>query len=157
MIDHKDVKQDGLMSQSDDLLKLENQLCFAVYSANLSFNHLYRQLLKPLGLTYSQYLVMLILWEKNHQIVSEIGKQLYLETSTLTPMLKRLEVMGCIHRRKSEHDERQVIVSLTQKGIDLKPLAKNIPLTIHCETEQSIEELLQLKQKLHKLRNRLND
>lgn len=144
------------MSEKDDLFKLENQLCFAVYSTNLSFNQLYRQLLKPLSLTYSQYLVMLVLWEKNNQIVSEIGHQLFLETSTLTPMLKRLEVLGCIKRVKSEHDERQVIVSLTQKGRNLRSLAQDIPRQVHCETEQSIQSLLELKQKLNTLRDKLN-
>lgn len=77
---------------SDDrLLKLDNQLCFAVYSANLAFNQKYRQLLAPLGITYPQYLVMLVLWEQDRVTVSEIGKRLYLESSTLTPMLKNLK------------------------------------------------------------------
>ncbi|MBF7686926.1 MarR family winged helix-turn-helix transcriptional regulator [Acinetobacter rathckeae] len=144
------------MLEKDELLKLENQLCFAVYSANLSFNQKYRKLLKPLGLTYSQYLVMLVLWEKKHAMVSDIGKRLFLESSTLTPMLKRLEGLGLIERKRSVQDERQVIITLTEQGKDLRVLAETIPEKIQCESEYTLQTILDIKHQLNDLRDRLN-
>lgn len=144
------------MLEKDELLKLENQLCFAVYSANLSFNQMYRKLLQPLGLTYSQYLVMLVLWEKKHAMVSDIGKRLFLESSTLTPMLKRLEGLGLIERKRSVQDERQVIITLTEQGKDLRVLAETIPEKIQCESEYTLQTILDIKHQLNDLRDRLN-
>lgn len=144
------------MLNENELLKLENQLCFAVYSANLSFHQKYRKLLQPLGITYSQYLVMLVLWEKNHVTVSDIGKRLFLESSTLTPMLKRLEGLELLTRLRSKQDERQVMVTLTQKGLDLKVLAKGIPEQIQCDSEYSSDLILDIKNQLNDLREKLN-
>lgn len=137
------------------LLKLDNQLCFAVYSANLAFNQKYRQLLAPLGITYPQYLVMLVLWEKDRVTVSEIGKRLYLESSTLTPMLKKLENSGLITRQRSEQDERQVFIGLTEQGLALKQQAQTIPELIQQTSQCDLQTLIELKHQLEQLRAKL--
>ncbi|PVZ86835.1 MarR family transcriptional regulator [Serratia sp. S1B] len=137
------------------LLKLDNQLCFAVYSANLAFNQKYRQLLAPLGITYPQYLVMLVLWEKDRVTVSEIGKRLYLESSTLTPMLKKLENSGLITRQRSEQDERQVLIGLTEQGAALKQQAQKIPELIQQTSQCDLQTLIELKHQLEQLRAKL--
>ncbi|MFI8037631.1 MarR family winged helix-turn-helix transcriptional regulator [Acinetobacter baumannii] len=115
------------MDQDCQNLKLENQLCFLIYSTNLALNQLYRKLLTPLGITYPQYLVMLVLWEKDEITVSEIGSKLFLESSTLTPILKKLEALQLLNRTRSKEDERQVIITLSEKGKKLKEQAVNIP------------------------------
>ena len=143
------------MIEQDELLKLDNQLCFAVYSAHLAFNQKYRKLLAPLGLTYPQYLVMLVLWEKDQVTVSEIGKKLFLESSTLTPMLKRLEKMGVISRQRSEQDERQVFIFLTEKGQELRQQAQSIPEFILENTHCNLQSLSDLKHQLDDLRAKL--
>jgi DNA-binding MarR family transcriptional regulator len=104
------------MKFPQDVLKLDQQLCFAVYSAAHSFNRAYKPLLEALGLTYPQYLVMMVLWERNGQTVKEIGARLDLDSGTLSPLLKRLEKMGMITRTRDENDERQVVISLTDQG-----------------------------------------
>jgi DNA-binding MarR family transcriptional regulator len=104
------------MKFPQDVLKLDQQLCFAVYSAAHSFNRAYKPLLEALGLTYPQYLVMMVLWERNGQTVKEIGVRLDLDSGTLSPLLKRLEKMGMITRVRDENDERQVVISLTDQG-----------------------------------------
>ena len=144
------------MIEQDDLLKLDNQLCFALYSTHLAFNQKYRKLLAPLGITYPQYLVMLVLWEKDQVTVSEIGKKLFLESSTLTPMLKRLEKMELISRQRSEQDERQVFIFLTEKGKKLKEQAQTIPEIILELTPCSLQSLSDLKHQLDDLRAKLN-
>lgn len=118
------------MDQDCQNLKLENQLCFLIYSTNLALNQLYRKLLTPLGITYPQYLVMLVLWEKDEITVSEIGSKLFLESSTLTPILKKLEALQLLNRTRSKEDERQVIITLSEKGKKLKEQAVNIPTHI---------------------------
>jgi MarR family transcriptional regulator, organic hydroperoxide resistance regulator len=99
---------------------LNEQLCFAVYSLSLAINKAYRPLLKKLGLTYSQYLVMLVLWESDQRTVSDIGEQLFLDSATLTPLLKRLEAAELLQRVRSSKDERQVIICLTDAGRGLR-------------------------------------
>ncbi|WP_269913462.1 MarR family winged helix-turn-helix transcriptional regulator [Acinetobacter sp. HY1485] len=135
--------------QSDELLKLDHQLCFAIYSANLAFNQVYRKLLKPLGLTYPQYLVMLVLWEKDAVTVSKIGDLLKLESSTLTPMLKRMEASDFIYRQRSSADERQVLIHLTQHGEELKQQAQKIP--------QAMQNYADLKYQLMQLSKQLQE
>src|SRR5438132_6813705 len=107
----------------DQSLALDQQLCFALYSTMLGLNKVYRALLKDLGLTYPQYLVMLVLWERDDLTVSEIGERLFLDSPTLTPLLKRLETAGFVARNRSGTDERQVIVSLTTAGRRLRSRA----------------------------------
>ena len=115
---------------SDDALKLENQLCFPLYAAARQVVALYTPYLKELGLTYTQYIVFLVLWEKDGIPVGGIGEQLYLDHGSLTPLLKKLEAAGYLTRSRDKADERVVIVSLTDKGRALKEKAKDIPCQI---------------------------
>ena len=108
-------------------LKLDDFLCFEVYSANHAFNRVYQPLLDKLLLTYPQYLVMVLLWERDGQIVGELGARLSLESNTLTPLLKRLETLGYIKRRRDPVDERQVRAQLTERGRKLRAKALHIP------------------------------
>lgn len=108
-------------------LKLDNLLCFAIHSANHAITRAYKPLLEPLGLTYPQYLVMIVLREKDGQTVGSIGDRLFLESSTLTPLLKRLETAGLVRRERDPGDERQVRVFLTKKGKALQAELKNVP------------------------------
>lgn len=138
-----------------DKQKLENQLCFALYSTLLGVNKVYRSLLREFDLTYPQYLVMLVLWEKDRVNVSEICDQLYLETTTLTPLLKRLEARGLIGRKRSAEDERQVIVSLTDEGRALRQQLKHVPDCLGTAMGGSLEEIVELRDKLTKVRANL--
>jgi DNA-binding MarR family transcriptional regulator len=108
-------------------LKLENQLCFPLYAAARNITGLYTPLLKPLGLTYTQYIVFLVLWEKDGLSVSEIGEKLMLDNGTLSPLLKKMEQAGYIERRRSRGDDRVVEITLTEKGWALREKAKDIP------------------------------
>ncbi len=110
-----------------DQLKLDNQVCFRLYTASRLITQAYRPLLEPLGLTYPQYLVLMVLWEKDHQTVSEICKRLVLESNTLTPLLQRMEKEGLVVRKKGTADSRQTLVSLTRKGLHLQEEAKEVP------------------------------
>ncbi|WP_199030097.1 MULTISPECIES: MarR family winged helix-turn-helix transcriptional regulator [Ralstonia] len=136
-------------------LSLDVQLCFALYSTMIGLNKVYRTLLKPLGLTYPQYLVMLVLWENDAQTVSAIGERLFLDSATLTPMLKRLEASGVIERRRSEEDERQVIISLTDAGWQLRERAKDVPNCIGAAAECAPKDIEALRTQLNDLRGRL--
>ncbi|XZU27939.1 MarR family winged helix-turn-helix transcriptional regulator [Acinetobacter baumannii] len=143
------------MNQDCQNLKLENQLCFLIYSTNLALNQLYRKLLTPLGITYPQYLVMLVLWEKDEITVSEIGSKLFLESSTLTPILKKLEALQLLNRTRSKEDERQVIITLSEKGKKLKEQAVNIPKHILEASSCDTATLLGLKDQLTQLRTNI--
>ncbi|KAB7769725.1 MarR family winged helix-turn-helix transcriptional regulator [Xanthomonas maliensis] len=137
------------------LLKLDNQLCFALYSTNLAMHKLYRGLLKDLELTYPQYLVMLVLWEQDSRSVSDIGQRLSLDSATLTPLLKRLQAAGLVSRTRAASDERQVIVALTDAGRALRAKAGKVPAQVFCASACSLEELRHLKQSLEQLRSNL--
>lgn len=141
--------------QDSSVLNLDNQLCFMVYSTNLALNQIYRKILSPLGLTYPQYLVMLVLWEKDGLTVSEIGEKLFLESSTLTPLLKKLQSLELLDRIRSTKDERQVIITLTAKGQKLKEQAIDIPNQILKASACDIEKLVDLKQQLSSLRTNI--
>ncbi|MDC4744738.1 MarR family transcriptional regulator [Acinetobacter baumannii] len=143
------------MDQDCQNLKLENQLCFLIYSTNLALNQLYRKLLTPLEITYPQYLVMLVLWEKDEITVSEIGSKLFLESSTLTPILKKLEALQLLNRTRSKEDERQVIITLSEKGKKLKEQAVNIPRHILEASSCDTATLLGLKDQLTQLRTNI--
>ncbi|HGX7540869.1 TPA: MarR family winged helix-turn-helix transcriptional regulator [Acinetobacter baumannii] len=143
------------MDQDCQNLKLENQLCFLIYSTNLALNQLYRKLLTPLGITYPQYLVLLVLWEKDEITVSEIGSKLFLESSTLTPILKKLEALQLLNRTRSKEDERQVIITLSEKGKKLKEQAVNIPKHILEASSCDTATLLGLKDQLTQLRTNI--
>lgn len=110
--------------------KLDNQLCFRLYTASRLLTQVYSPLLSEHGLTYPQYLVLLVLWEKDAQPVNDIAKRLFLETNTVTPLLQRMEKEGILTRAKGKKDARQMIVSLTKKGKDLQKLLVNVPATV---------------------------
>ena len=141
----------------DDILALDNQLCFALYGLSRKMTSLYRPLLKPLGLTYPQYLVMLVLWEAQGDVLSsdfpgvlikQIGERLLLDTGTLTPLLKRLESQGMLSRSRAKDDEREVRVRLTDKGSGIKEKAKQVPMALVCQSPVPIERLVVLQQEL---------
>jgi MarR family transcriptional regulator, organic hydroperoxide resistance regulator len=140
---------------SDPALLLDNQLCFALYSTSLAMTKLYKPLLDELGLTYPQYLVMLVLWEEDGPMVSELGERLYLDSGTLTPLLKRLEAAGLVARVRDTQDERRVHITLTAAGRKLKARAQKIPGCVRTASQCSLGELMQLKQQLRGLRDRL--
>lgn len=134
---------------------LDQQFCFALYSANLALNKVYRKLLAKLNLTYPQYLVMLVLWERDEVMVSEIGERLFLDSATLTPLLKRLEIAGLLGRYRSAVDERQVIIRLTERGRALRETARTIPNDVLCATACGAERLDEMKRQLQTLRAQL--
>ncbi len=115
---------------SYEQLKLKSQLCFPLYAASRKIIRLYKPLLDPLGITYTQFLVLLVLWEKDEQYVNDIGEKLILDSGTLTPLLKKLETAGLIMRKRSKDDERNVLISLTEKGKELEEKTKNVPAQI---------------------------
>lgn len=137
-------------------LLLGNQLCFAVYSTAHAFNRAYKPLLDRLGLTYPQYLVMLVLWERDGVPVRDIGERLMLDSGTLTPLLKRLEAAELVRRTRSTEDERQMLIALTPKGQALKEKARAVPQAILAASNCSVAELLAMKNELVALRDRLN-
>ena len=141
----------------DDLLKIDNFICFALYSAGHAFTRLYKPLLEPLGLTYPQYLVMAVLWENDGRTVGEIGEKLLLESSTLTPLLKRLDTAGMVRRMRDRDDERVVRIQLTPEGAALKQKAVGIPQAIGCSTSLSIPEVMKLTHDIKALRQKLLD
>ncbi|MCI4567516.1 MarR family transcriptional regulator [Lysobacter sp. CFH 32150] len=136
-------------------LELDNQLCFALYSTSLALNKVYRKLLRKLGLTYPQYLVMMVLWQRDALSVSDIGGRLFLDSATLTPLLKRLEAADLVTRTRAISDERQVVIALTPAGRALKKQASNVPITMSRAAECSIDEIGSLKVQLERLRTSL--
>lgn len=118
----------------DERFKLDNQLCFRLYSASRLMTQAYTPLLSEHGLTYPQYLVLMVLWEKDEQPVNDIAKRLLLETNTVTPLLKRMEAEGVVTRSRGREDARQIIVRLTQKGVDLQKQLTGVPETMACAT-----------------------
>ena len=135
----------------NEMLKLENQLCFPLYACAKEVVRRYMPLLEPLGLTYTQYLAMMVMWEHKSISVKDMSKLLYLDSGTLTPMLKKMEKAGLISRRRSEKDERMVIVSITERGEALQEKVAEIPSKIaECVTLDN-DEAMQLYILLHKL------
>lgn len=135
----------------DAMLKLENQLCFSIYSCSREITNLYRPLLIKLGLTYPQYLVLMVLWDKPTCSIKEIGERLHLDSGTLTPMLKRMEDAGLVHRQRSKEDERMVFVQLTDQGRSLKEQAVCIPETCIPHFKLSVDEYEQLLMQMNQL------
>jgi DNA-binding MarR family transcriptional regulator len=151
-----DMTRNDTKKQKSGSLLLDEQLCFALYSTSLAMNKLYRKLLKELRITYPQYLVLLVLWEADGVNVSAIGERLFLDSATLTPLLKRLEAAGLVARQRADEDERNVIISLTAKGAALKQKAQAVPDNVFCATECSLEELKSATRLLSDLRKRLH-
>lgn len=143
------------MKNSAASFLLDNQLCFALYAASLAMNKAYKPHLDSVGLTYPQYLVMLALWEKDNLTVSEIGDRLFLDSGTLTPLLKRLETAGHLKRQRDKEDERRVRVALTSSGKQLKRKIQSIPQTLFEATKCSRKEASALTQTLRSLRGNL--
>ena len=137
----------------EDLLKISNQLCFPIYALSKEITNQYRPFLDKLDLTYPQYLVLMVLWEHQKLNVCEIGKILRLDSGTLTPLLKRLEVKQIVKRERSKQDERIVDVSLTEKGIALEDDAVCIPVQLMEKVQLSAEEILQFKTIINKILN----
>jgi DNA-binding MarR family transcriptional regulator len=137
-------------------LMLGNQLCFAVYSLGHAFNRVYKPLLDRLGLTYPQYMVMLVLWEHDGVPMKVVGERLFLDSGTLTPLLKRLEAAHLIKRTRASDDERQVLIALTPQGQALKEKAKSVPPAILAASGCSLGELTAMKKNLLALRDQLN-
>ena len=138
-------------------LALDQQLCFALYAASLAMTKAYKPLLAPLGLTYPQYLAMLVLWEGDGITVSRLGERLALDSGTLTPLLKRLQALGLLQRLRDHTDERRVLLHLTASGRSLRQQALAVPQAVACATACDLQHISQLAAQLHSLRRQLND
>jgi DNA-binding MarR family transcriptional regulator len=136
-------------------LLLDNQLCFALHSASLAMTKVYKPHLDKLGVTYPQYLVLLVLWERDGLTVSEIGERLYLDSGTLTPLLKRLEAQGLVDRSRDPKDERRVVIRLTGRARALKKEAAGIPACILGATGCDVQELVRLVGEIKAMRDKL--
>jgi MarR family transcriptional regulator, organic hydroperoxide resistance regulator len=139
---------------SYEQLKLSNQICFPVYAASRLITREYQPYLDELGITYPQYLVMMVLWEQDIQSVNEIARKLILNTNTITPLLKRMELQGIITRERSNDDERKVLVKLTQQGLEMEEKAARIPEKLAADLlagPMKSHELLDLKKQLYQL------
>ncbi|WP_343559544.1 MarR family winged helix-turn-helix transcriptional regulator [Kiloniella sp. b19] len=137
-------------------LQVEDFLCFGLYSTSNAMNKIYIPLLKGLNLTYAQYLVMTVLWQGDALLVKEIGQRLHLESNTLTPLLKRLEAAGLIERRRSEEDERKVLIWLTEAGRELQEQARCVPEEVMKATGLEERDIMELNSKLQTLRQALD-
>lgn len=146
---------DNKATHANPALLLENQLCFALYSTSLAMTKLYKPLLEVLGLTYPQYLVMLVLWEQDDVSVSSLGDRLFLDSGTLTPLLKRMEAAGLLVRTRAKDDERRVQIALTPTGHQLKGQAGSVPGCVVSATHCPVSELMALTRQVQALRSRL--
>lgn len=135
----------------DEILKLSNQVCFPLYACGKEIVRKYQPYLEKLDLTYTQYIVLLVLWEKDKISVKEIGEKLYLDSGTLTPLLNKLEKKRYIKKQKQPHDERELIISLTKSGLSLKEEAKKIPPQIASKVKLSEQEAISLYSLLYKV------
>ncbi|MEF9882778.1 MarR family winged helix-turn-helix transcriptional regulator [Streptomyces sp. P9-A4] len=140
----------------EDFLRLDHQICFSLHAATRAFNGVYREALKDLGLTYPQYLVMLVLWEHGELPVKGIGERLRLDSGTLSPLLKRLEAAGYVERRRSPEDERSVTVRPTADGTALKAKALGVPRRIAAATGLGLDDIRELRERLDALAARLD-
>ena len=137
----------------DKSLHLDQQICFPLYAASRELTKMYQPYLEKLNLTYPQYLVMLCLWEQGEMSVGQVGKRLVLNTNTLTPILKKLELKGFIDRNRKKDDERMVLISLTEKGLEIKQNCQFIPESLMSQVNLNQEELIELKRILDKFLN----
>lgn len=129
----------------EEQLKLDNQLCFSMYTASRLITRLYQPHLKKIDLTYLQYIVMLVMWEREKIVLKELGELLYLDSGTLSPLIKKLEKKDLVKKQRSEQDERVLEVEITKKGKKLKEKAKNIPFEIAEETGLTMEQYQNIK------------
>lgn len=135
----------------DEALRLDNQLCFPLYAASRMIIRLYRPALDPLGLTYTQYITLLALWERDDETVTQLGERLYLDSGTLTPLLKKLEIGGLVTRQRSTEDERTVRILLTKRGRALKKRAAEVPFTVASCINLPERDARELHRLLHQL------
>ncbi|WP_318211048.1 MULTISPECIES: MarR family transcriptional regulator [unclassified Streptomyces] len=140
----------------EDFLRLDHQICFSLHAATRAFNGVYREALRELGLTYPQYLAMLVLWEHGELPVKGIGERLRLDSGTLSPLLKRLETAGYVERRRSPEDERSVTVRPTPEGTALKEKARDVPRRIAAATGLDLADIRDLRERLDALAARLD-
>jgi len=140
-----------MSEQLNEVLKIENQICFPLYACSREVIKLYKPYLDELDLTYTQYVTMMVLWEEKAVNVKELGKRLYLDSGTLTPLLKKLEGKGLLNRRRSLEDERNLVITLTEAGLALKERARNIPDQMENCTNLDPEETAELSRILYKL------
>jgi DNA-binding MarR family transcriptional regulator len=141
----------------DDFLRLDRQICFSLHAASRAFNGVYRVVLKELGITYPQYLVMLVLWEHGELPVKKLGEHLRLDSGTLSPLLKRLEAAGLVRRERSARDERSVEVRLTEEGTALRERALAVPRRIGAATSFDLDEIRDLRDRLDELTEALDE
>ncbi|GAB7108784.1 MarR family transcriptional regulator [Streptomyces phaeofaciens JCM 4814] len=141
---------------AEDWLRLDRQICFSLHAASRAFNGVYRVLLKDLGLTYPQYLVMLVLWEHGDLPVKKLGEHLRLDSGTLSPLLKRLEAAGLVRRERSARDERSVEIRLTEDGLALRERALRVPRRIGSATGFDLAEISALRERLDQLTSALD-
>jgi len=134
-----------------DRLKLENQFCFPLYAASREVIKMYKPLLDKYNLTYTQYIAMLVMWEYEKISVKEMGQKLYLDSGTLTPVIKKLVAMGYVQKYRDQNDDRVVIVEITDKGRKLKEEILDVPNQMICKIGENIQEAIQLKEILDKL------
>lgn len=140
------------MTDREEFLKLDNQLCFATYSASRAIIRAYKPLLEKLGgITYTQYITLLVLWEHDNITLKELGHYLLLDSGTLTPVLKKMEKSQLINRIRDKNDERQIFVKLTKKGQDLKKIALDVPDEMFCRLPLDMDELTKLREILKKV------
>ena len=144
------------MTKEADPLQLDSMLCFAVYAAGHAFTRFYKPRLDALGLTYPQYLVFLVLWEQDGLTVKALGEKLFLDSGTITPLVKRLEARGLLRRQRDDEDERQVRISLTPEGRALRAKALAVPLAVGKALGGQAEEAAELRRSLQLLRERLD-
>lgn len=140
-----------------DSLKLENQLCFPLYAAAKEITRKYKPFLDELDLTYTQYICMMVMWEHKEMNVKKLGEYIYLDSGTLTPLLRKLEDKGYIERKRSNNDERNLIISITDKGMELREKALSVPENMGTCIKLSLEEAQSLHKVLYKILNNLND
>jgi DNA-binding MarR family transcriptional regulator len=139
-----------------DWLRLDQQICFSLNAASRAFGSVYRVILKDLGITYPQYLVLLVLWEHGDLPVKKLGEHLRLDSGTLSPLLKRLETAGLVRRERSTHDERSVLVRLTEDGVALRERAVQVPRRIVAATSFDVDEIGRLRSRLDELTTALD-
>jgi DNA-binding MarR family transcriptional regulator len=157
MLDWLKRSTGAFMTTSTDPLHLDSMLCFAVYAAGHAFTRFYKPRLEAIGLTYPQYLVFMVLWEADGITVKTLGDRLFLDSGTITPLLKRLEGRGLLRRERDEDDERQVRIYLTQEGRALRAKALGVPLAVHAVIGGGDATAADgLRDSLHLLRERLN-
>ena len=137
--------------KKSEYLKLDNQICFKLYTASRLFTQAYYSILEEMDLTYPQYLILLLLWEHESLTVKELGKFLYLDSGTLTPLLKKMESKELVKRTRDKNDERSVKITLTEKGEALSEKAENIPKEVACKIDMEFSDALMLHSLLEKL------